>query len=100
VLLTNFLHAFDRPTNEALLLRIRRSMIPGGSIAIVDMVPNEDRVSPPASADFALTMLANTQGGDTYTFREYQEMLSSAGFRDTRLESLAPLPQELVIARV
>jgi ubiquinone/menaquinone biosynthesis C-methylase UbiE len=97
VLLTNFLHAFERQTNEALLKRIRRSMVPGGRIAIMDMVPNEDRVSPPAAAEFALTMLDNTQG-DTYTFTEYQEMLSSAGFRDARLESLAPLPQELVIA--
>ena len=97
-LVTNFIHVFDRDTNITLLKRIRAAMAPGARIAIVEFVPNEDRVSPPAAADFALTMLVNTRG-DTYTFTELNEILGAAGFRAARLESLAPVPQQLVIAR-
>ena len=97
-LVTNFIHVFDRDTNITLLKRIRAAMAPGARIAIVEFVPNEDRVSPPAAGDFALTMLVNTRG-DTYTFTELNEILGAADFRDARLESLAPVPQQLVIAR-
>ena len=97
-LVTNFIHVFDRDTNITLLKRIRAATAAGGRIAIVEFVPNEDRVSPPAAGDFALTMLVNTRG-DTYTFTELNEILGAAGFRDARIESLAPVPQQLVIAR-
>ena len=49
VLLANFLHHFDPPTCEGLLRRVRESLAPGGVVALVEFVPNEDRVSPPPS---------------------------------------------------
>jgi 2-polyprenyl-3-methyl-5-hydroxy-6-metoxy-1,4-benzoquinol methylase len=99
VLLTNFVHGFDRETNVMLLRKIRAAMTPGGRIALVEMVPDEDRISPPMAATFALSMLANTQGGDAYTFAELENMLKEAGFHEACLGSLAPTPQQSVIAK-
>jgi ubiquinone/menaquinone biosynthesis C-methylase UbiE len=80
VLLTNFLHHFDVPTCVGLLRKVHAALKPGGRAATLEFVPNEDRVSPPVAAAFSLTMLANTAGGDAYTFRELEEMYREAGF--------------------
>ena len=80
VLLTNFLHHFDHETCVQLLKKIRGSLRPGGCVATLEFVPNEDRVSPPMPAAFAMTMLASTVAGDAYTFRELAHMHRQAGF--------------------
>jgi 2-polyprenyl-3-methyl-5-hydroxy-6-metoxy-1,4-benzoquinol methylase len=80
VLLTNFLHHFDVPTCTGLLRKVRASLRPGGRAAALEFVPNEDRVSPPMAAGFALVMLASTASGDAYTLRELEQMYHSAGF--------------------
>ena len=67
VLLTNFLHHFDPPTCVGLLKKVRAALKPGGRVAALEFVPNEDRVSPPMAASFSLTMLATTTAGDAYT---------------------------------
>ena len=47
VLITNFFHHFDPPTNVKFLKKVRAAMKPGGTVATAEFVPNEDRVSPP-----------------------------------------------------
>ena len=100
VLVPNFLHHFDPPTNIALLSKLRQAMTPGGTIAIVEFVPNEDRVSPPIPASFSLQMLGATEGGEAYTFSDLDGMLAAAGFVDRRVQPLDPTPQTLVLATV
>ncbi len=80
VLLTNFLHHFDHATCVTLLKKIHGVLKPGGCVATLEFVPNDDRVSPPQPATFAMTMLASTVAGDAYTFREISEMHRAAGF--------------------
>ncbi len=80
VLLTNFLHHFDRATNVALLRKVHAALRKGGRAAALEFVPNEDRVSPPMAAGFSLTMLATTPAGDAYTFSELAGMFREAGF--------------------
>ena len=98
VLVTNFLHHFDLPTNEKLLKKIYASLKTGGRVAIVEFVPNEDRVSPPESAGFALIMLAGTPAGDAYTYSEYQAILRNAGFKRDELHGLPPTPNQVILA--
>src|SRR6185503_4640060 len=69
-LLPNFLHHFDFATNIALLKKVRAALKPGGLAAVIEFVPNEDRVSPPDGALFAMRMLGTTPAGDAYTFIE------------------------------
>ncbi|MBI4891038.1 MAG: class I SAM-dependent methyltransferase [Acidobacteria bacterium] len=98
VLLTNFLHHFDVERNIAMLAKVRAALKPGGSAAILEFVPNEDRVSPPMSAAFALTMLASTAHGDAYTLREYTEMAQAAGFTFVTAHPVPMSPHTIVVA--
>lgn len=98
VLVPNFAHHFDVPTTTALFQKCRAALKPAGRIALVEFVPDENRVSPPAQAAFALTMLVGTPGGDAYTFSEYKRMLEKAGFKACEMIPLDGIPQRLVVA--
>lgn len=98
VLVTNFLHHFDAATNTNLLKKVHAALKPGGRVAVLEFVPNPDRVSPPMPAGFSLTMLAETAGGDAFTFAELRAQLVDAGFNDVEAHGL-PTPQTLLIAR-
>jgi SAM-dependent methyltransferase len=97
-LLANFLHHFDPLTCESLLRKLHRSLAPGGRVAALEFIPNEDRVSPPVPAMFALIMLATTPQGDAYTFAEYEPMFRAAGFSGITLHPLPPTEQRVIIA--
>ncbi|MGI8424106.1 MAG: methyltransferase type 12, partial [Chloroflexota bacterium] len=77
---------------------VHAALKPGGRVAVLEFVPNPDRVSPPMPARFSLTMLAETPGGDAFTFAELRGQLEDAGFHDVEAHGL-PTPQTLLIAR-
>jgi len=97
VLLTNFLHHFDKLTCVNLLKKVRSALKPGGKAATLEFVPNEDRVSPPTPAAFAMTMLTTTATGDAYTFRELREMHVAAGFGDVWEHPIPMSPHTVVV---
>ena len=97
VLLTNFLHHFDKPTCVGLLHKIKAALRPGGQCATLEFVPNEDRVSPPTPAAFALTMLTSTAAGDAYTLSELTGMYDEAGFKGMRAHPIPMSPHTIVI---
>jgi ubiquinone/menaquinone biosynthesis C-methylase UbiE len=96
VLVTNFLHHFEPELNEKFLRRVHASLNPGGRVFVLEFVPNDDRVSPPVPASFALIMLTRTQKGDAYTYRQLTAMLENAGFRGIERHDL-PIPQTIII---
>ncbi len=96
VLLTNFLHHFDRSTCVGLLRKAARALKPGGRVVVLEFVPNADRISPPLAAGFSLTMLAGTPAGDAYTFREHENMLADAGFKEITAHPL-PGPETVIV---
>jgi len=98
VLLTNFLHHFDPPTNEALLRKVHAALAEGGRAITVEFVPNEDRISPPEAAAFSVVMLGSTPNGDAYTFSEFERMFVSAGFSSSEIHALPPSMQQVVIS--
>jgi hypothetical protein len=98
VLLTNFLHHFDLPTCETLAAKSFASLAPGGRAITLDFVPEPDRVTPPATAGFALVMLATTAHGDAYTFAEYQDVFGKAGFSRSEFRALPPTSQQAVVS--
>jgi ubiquinone/menaquinone biosynthesis C-methylase UbiE len=98
VLVPNFLHHFDPTTCVTFLKKIHRALRPGGSVAIVEFVPNQDRITPPDAASFSLVMLATTAAGDAYTFAEFEEMLSKSGFKEIRQHPLPPSSATAVLA--
>ena len=85
VLVPNFLHHFDVPTCTTFLKKVHGALKPGGRAAIVEFIPNDDRVSPPAAASFSMVMLVNTTSGDAYTYKEIESMAKNAGFAKVEL---------------
>ncbi len=98
VLLTNFLHHFDPPTNETLLRKVRAALADGGRAVTLEFVPNDDRVTPPEVAGFSLVMLVGTPSGDAYTFAELEQMCANAGFSRSTFHALPPTFQQVVIS--
>src|SRR5689334_218081 len=98
VLLTNFLHHFDPPTNETLLRKVHNALADGGRVVTLEFVPNDDRVSPPDAAGFSMMMLSGTPSGDAYTFAELERMFTNAGFSHSTLHPLPPTIQQVVIS--
>jgi 2-polyprenyl-3-methyl-5-hydroxy-6-metoxy-1,4-benzoquinol methylase len=99
VLLTNFLHHFDRSTCVGLLQKVHRALRPGGRAVTLEFVPNEDRVSPPMSAAFSMTMLTSTVAGDAYTLSELTGMHQQAGFSAVTAHPIPMSPQTVVMGR-
>ena len=98
VLLTNFLHHFDEEACVAVLRKVHAALRPGGRAVTVEMIPDENRVTPPEAATFALVMLAGTPGGDAYPFSEFERMFHRAGFARSELHELVPSPQQLIVS--
>ena len=98
ILLTNFLHHFDPPTNEALLRKVHAALAEGGRAITLEFVPNEDRISPPDAAAFSVMMLGGTPAGDAYTFPEFERMFANAGFSRSEMHQLPPSIEQVVIS--
>jgi len=97
VLLTNFLHHFDQPTCVNLLRKVHAALKPGGRVATLEFVPNEDRVSPPMPAAFSMTMLTSTVAGDAYTLNELTTMYNQANFCTITAHPIPMSPHTVVM---
>lgn len=84
-LLSAIIHQNSPQENLDLYGKIHRALLPGGKLLIRDHVMDPDRTSPPQGTLFAINMLVNTKGGDTYTFAEIRHSLEAAGFREVKL---------------
>ena len=98
ILVTNFFHHFDKAICQSLANKIFAALTPGGRCVTLDFVPNEDRVSPPIPAGFAMMMLGGTAGGDAYTFAEYAKMFENAGFVSSEAHGLEKSPGTLIVS--
>ncbi len=90
----HILHSEGRARSQRLLKKVFNALAPGGTVAIQEFVPNDDRNGPPGALIFAVNMLVNTEAGDTYTFKEMSQWLKQAGFKNPRLlnvPSVSPL---------
>ncbi len=97
ILLTNFLHHFDVATNEKLLKKVYDALAEGGRALTLEFIPDDDRVTPPMMAGFALMMLSSTAAGDAYTFAEYEQMFARAGFSKNEMHEMPPT-QRLIVS--
>jgi len=77
-------HQNSREQNRILYGKIHAALAPLGALVIRDVVMDASRVEPPAGALFAVNMLTATEGGGTFTFDEFREDLTSAGFSDVQ----------------
>lgn len=93
----HILHSEGRERSRQLLRKTFAALAPGGTIAISEFMPSDDRSGPPNALIFAVNMLVHTEAGDTFTFGEMAGWLREVGFEHPRLLE-APAPSPLVLA--
>jgi hypothetical protein len=84
-LLSAIIHQNSREQNVELFRKAYRALNPCGMLLVRDHIMDEARTWPLEGAMFAINMLANTSGGDTYTFLEVERDLREAGFKNVKL---------------
>jgi hypothetical protein len=99
ILLVNFLQILDPIRIHTLLPRLHAALAPGGRVVTLGFIPDENRVTPPPIAGFAIIMLATTPGGDAYTFSDCDSMFRAAGFSSSELQQVPGTPNRIIISR-
>jgi hypothetical protein len=94
-LLKTIIHDWDEDSALAILRNVRDAIAPGGTLALIELVlPEGTPFHPGMLLDMEMLV---TAGGRERTASEYAELLSRAGFRQTRVVSTAG-PMSLVEA--
>ncbi len=83
--LSAIIHQNSLEENAALYKKIFNALEPGGRIIVRDYAMSSDRTEPSSGAMFAINMLVNTEGGNSYTFEEIRDGLEEAGFERVKL---------------
>lgn len=91
-------HQNSRAENRHLFTGVFHALVPGGRIAIRDILMAENRTRPTAGALFAVNMLVATTGGGTFTFEELRQDLEAAGFRHATVARVDEGMNSVVVA--
>ena len=92
-------HQNSRAQNRDLFGKVVAALVPGGRIAIRDILMEEDRTQPVAGALFAVNMLVATEGGGTFTFADLREDMMAVGFAEVALARQDEAMNAVVVAR-
>ncbi len=84
IFLSAIVHSNSFEENKNLIQKCADSLNANGQIVIQDYAMSDDRLSPSVGALFAINMLVNTKGGDTFTRKEIYSWLQDAGIRDVK----------------
>lgn len=93
----HILHSEGVDRSRELLRRVFQALAPGGTVAIMEFLVNDERTGPAPSLIFAVNMLVHSEHGDAFTFPEIRAWLEEAGFVEARLLEV-PAPSPLVLA--
>ena len=94
VFMGNICHIYSEEENKRLIKNVTKLLRKGGLVAIEDFV----RGRSPDAEMFAVNMLANTEGGGTWTEAQYREWLENADFCRIEITDLADRENQLITA--
>ena len=97
VILGHLLHSEGESRSRQLLKKAFDVLETGGIVVIAEFIADEDRTGPPGALIFAVTMLVNTDVGDSFTLNEMTAWLQEAGFVNVRTVD-GPGPAPLILA--
>jgi SAM-dependent methyltransferase len=90
-------HQESPSENIATFRRIRKALMPGGTLVISDFVVDDDRSGPSFPLIFRSVMLLRTKEGQTWRRADYEAWLREAGFSKVSIEP-TETPATLVYA--
>jgi SAM-dependent methyltransferase len=93
-LLGHICHSEGAEWSRRLIDKCFRALRKNGRLLIIDYIVDEERRSGLMPLLLALNALLGTEEGDTFTFSEYRQWLSNAGFTEVRampLEGQSPI---------
>ena len=91
--IANVLHDFSPGRAREILGRVVAALPPGGRVVILEIVPDDERRSPPLAVAFSVAMIVNTAGGDAHTVPQYRAWLEEAGLGSVEV---TPIPGRMV----
>lgn len=99
ILVARFLPLLGPRPRETLLRRLHAALAPRGRLVALQVVLNDDRVSPPFAAMMNFNMLATTPSGQVPTAGEIEAALRAAGFGHLEWHDLPPSDERAVVGR-
>lgn len=87
-LLANICHTLGAFATQKTIQKLAGTLKPGGRLAIVDFVPDDQRSKPGWPMIFGVNMLITSPEGDVFTAAEYRGWLHSAGFSKVTLQEI------------
>ena len=81
---SNILHIYNSQENKELFLKMKKALVKGGRLVLVDYFHTRDATQPYEAALFGVTMLMFTATGKTYSYDETEKLLSQTGFHKFR----------------
>ena len=100
VLFFGMLHQESPEAIEGLFRKAYESMVPGGSVHVMDMMTDATHTAPKFSALFAVNMALTAKTGWVFSSAELGGWLEAAGFTDYAVSPLpAPIPHWMASAR-
>lgn len=87
-IMANICHTLGPVATQKAIQKLAKSLRPGGRLAIVDFVPDDNRSKPGWPLIFGVNMLITTPEGDVFTRAEYEGWLKGAGFKNVKLQEV------------
>jgi ubiquinone/menaquinone biosynthesis C-methylase UbiE len=87
-IMANICHTLGPIATRKTFAKLAKTLKPGGRLAIVDFVPDDQRAQPGWPMIFGVNMLITTPEGDVFTGAEYRQWLTSAGFKSVTLQEI------------
>ena len=89
ILVSQVYHTYPVDASLALTKKCYDALVPGGRIAVQELVIERDKTSPVGSALFAVNMLVGTTGGNMYHSSEIGNWLKASGFKQVKTKMLS-----------
>jgi SAM-dependent methyltransferase len=85
--LSAVIHSNSPEDNKILFSKCAKALNKNGQLVVLDYIMSEDRTTPALGAMFALNMLVNTKGGDTFTESEVKNWMAGTEFSSIKRKS-------------
>ena len=100
IFLSAIIHSNSFEENKRLIKKCADALNANGQIVIQDYAMDEDRLTPEVGALFAINMLVNTKGGDTFTQEEIYSWLNDAGINDIKRNETIHVAAQIIGKKV